>query len=282
VRLLILASLLASVAVDGRAQKAEFEVASVKPAPADAGPIYCGGGPGTRNPGMWRCSNAPLGMVITRAYELEAYQFHPHHPCCTARFDFTARVPAGATKEQFRAMLRALLEERFRLKMRMVKKEMPVFELTVDERGLKIKAAGAESPAPDEDPWALPQFTIGKNGYPEVEAGRGGLAEMGGRYRWKAFRVGMAEIAKTLGFHLGRPVVDKTGLDGEYDFDLKWTIDVAWALERAGLKDEAAEMREKAEGGPFPAAPRPSPEATSLPNSSACADIKRRNLSETL
>jgi uncharacterized protein (TIGR03435 family) len=121
------------------AQAPRFEVASVKTPPPDARAIECSGGPGTGSPGIWRCSNVPLGYLITRAYGFKAYQFPPGHSCCRERFDFTAKVPSGTGKEQFLGMIRSLLEDRFQLKLHLESKEMAVEELTVAEKGLKLR-----------------------------------------------------------------------------------------------------------------------------------------------
>jgi len=233
-----------------KADAPSFEVASVKPASPSASAILCSGGPGTTSPGIWRCSNVPLGFLISRAYGFEAYQFRPNHPCCQARFDFTAKVPEGTTREQFQRMIRNLLEERFKLRLHHQQKEMAIYELTVGEKGLKMKeSAPSASPEP-EDPWALPEYSMGKDGYPVFPAGRGGLAELGGHYRWTGFNVSVQEIVKTLSFHLGRPVVDATGLRGKYDIDMRWGVDVAWLLERAGLRDEIGELPDTGPPGP--------------------------------
>jgi uncharacterized protein (TIGR03435 family) len=227
-----------------------FEVASVKPASPDQRAIECSGGPGTASPGLWRCSNVPLGLVITRAYAFEAYQFPPHHPCCQARFDFDAKLPPGATKSQFQKMLQSLLADRFKLALHLEPKEMPVFELTVADKGLKLKPSPPGSAAPPEDPWMPTPYTTGKDHYPEFPSGHAGLAGVSGRYHWTAFHVRMQEIASTLSFQLGRPVVDATGLTGTYDIDLKWTIDVAWILENGGMRDQIPELAKDAPTGP--------------------------------
>ena len=115
-----------------------FEVASVKPAAAGEG-FSCSGGPGTADPGLWRCSNMPLALVISRAFRFQDYQFSTHDPCCLARFDFVVRVPAGTSGDQFDRMLQSLLRERFRLAFHFQQKEMPIYELTVAANGLKMK-----------------------------------------------------------------------------------------------------------------------------------------------
>ncbi len=172
-----------------------FEVASIKPVASERG-IMCSGGPGTADPGMWRCSNVPLAFLMSYAYGFEAYQFSPVSSCCQARFDYIAKVPAGTTREQFQVMLKSL------------------------------------------------------DGYPEFPEGRGGLQGMNGHYRWVGFGVSMDELVKTLSFHLGRSVVDATGLKGRYDIDLRWGIDTAWLLERSGRAAEVGPLPDTGPQGP--------------------------------
>src|ERR1035437_5494108 len=226
-----------------------FEVASVKPASPSATAISCSGGPGTTSPGIWRCSNVPLAFLISRSYGFQAYQFTPRAPCCQGRFDFTAKVPVGATKEQFQRMIQKLLEERLKLKLHHEQKEMAIYELTVGEKGPKVKESAPDASSEPEDPWAPPEYSMGKDGYPVFPAGRGGLAGPNGHYRWTGFNLSMQEIVKTLSFHLGRPVVDATRLKGKYDIDMKWGVDVAWLLEMAGRRDQIAELPDT---GPTP------------------------------
>jgi uncharacterized protein (TIGR03435 family) len=237
--------------VYGQAPQPSFEVASVKPASPSVSAISCSGGPGTSDPTLWKCTSVPLGLLISQAYGFEAYQFRPNDPCCRERFDLTAKVPEGTTKEQFHRMIQNLLEDRFRLKFHLVKKEMPIYELSVAETGLKMKESPTTaSPPPADDPWAPPDFTIGKDGYPVFPAGRSGLAGPNGHYRWVAFNLPMQEIVKTLSFYLGRPVVDATGLTRKYDVDLRWWIDLAWVLERSGHVEESKDLPDRGTPGP--------------------------------
>jgi uncharacterized protein (TIGR03435 family) len=64
-----------------------------------------------------------------------------------ARFDIAATIRKDVTKEQFRAMLRNLLAERFKLKAHHEKREMAVYSLVVGKNGPKMKES-AEDPAP--------------------------------------------------------------------------------------------------------------------------------------
>lgn len=243
---------LAWVCAYGQAAAApSFEVASVKPASPSATGIACTGGPGTTDPGIWRCADIPLWFLISHAYGFLPYEFAPRNSCCLARLDITAKVPEGTTKEQFQRMLQNLLAERLKLKLHHEQKEMAIFELTVGKKGLNMKTSAPDALAAQEDPpWEIPKYSIGQDGYPVFPAGRGGLAGPNGHYRWTGFNLSMQEIVKTLSFHLGRKAVDATGLKGKYDIDMKWSIDVAWLMERAGLRDQIGEVPDDGPHGP--------------------------------
>lgn len=234
--LLLACTLLAGMCTYGQTPAQSFEVASVKPASPSATAIRCSGGPGSGDPTLWRCSNVPVGLLIATAYGFEIYQFRPSDPC--GRYDVNAKVPQGATTEQFHQMMRNLLKDRFRLKLHHEKKNMTVYELTVALGGPKLKHAAVTSASSPEDPWALPEYSMGKDGYPIFPAGRGGLAGPNGNYRWVGYNVSMQEITKTLSSQLGGPVIDATGLAGAYDMDLRWRVDSRWGLERAGIPQE--------------------------------------------
>jgi uncharacterized protein (TIGR03435 family) len=90
------------------------------------------GGPGTGDPGRVSIENYPLESLILEAYDIRTFQitgpdwlignFGP----TAARFDVTATIPPGATREQFRQMLQDLLAKRFKLAIHHEMKEMPV------------------------------------------------------------------------------------------------------------------------------------------------------------
>jgi uncharacterized protein (TIGR03435 family) len=233
-RLILAVSCLTLACLCAYGQAAEvpsFEVATVKP--SSSAPRMCSGGPGTASPGIWRCSSVPVAFLIIQAYGFEAYQFPPGSSCCRAEFDIAAKVPEGTTREQFRQMLRNLLAERLKLKFHHEQKEMPIFELTVEKKELKMKESAPDAAPAPEDPWRIPEFSIGKDGCPVFPAGSGGLMQgRDGCSRWTGFGLSMQEIVKTLSFHLGRKVVDATGLKGKYDIDMRWWVDWAWLNER--------------------------------------------------
>jgi len=256
--LAVLMSLLATARVccvdAARAQS--FDVTSVKPSSLEgttSGGISCSGGPGTDAPRVWRCSNMPLALVISRAFRFRAFQFSPHAACCRDRFNFDVRLPDSATRDQFDRMLQSLLRERFKLEFHYESKEMSVYELTAGSKGPKLKEASRTGPGPSEGRWWEPprESGVDREGYPVFPTGVSGLAESTSHLHWIAFNISMQEVADALSDQLRRPVVDSTGLAGRYDIDLKWVFNMP-------LSDrEMAEIEELA-GSPPDGASGPS------------------------
>src|SRR4051812_689501 len=93
-----------------------FEAASVRPAQTDArARSSMRGGPGTSDPGQITYTNVMLMSVLLRAYDVKTYQVTGPDWLSSRRYDITAKIPPGATKEQFNRMLQGLLVDRFHL-----------------------------------------------------------------------------------------------------------------------------------------------------------------------
>jgi uncharacterized protein (TIGR03435 family) len=206
-----------------------FEVASVRPAsPQGPNILRMPGGPGTADPERFAYSHVVLKGFLLRAYGLKYYQLSGPDWLDSAMFDINAKVPPGATKEQVDIMLRNLLEERFNLTLHHESKEMSVYELSVGKNGPRLKEADL-TPPPVREPGSPPR-TIGvpdKEGFPQVPPGFG--ATVGrmtdGIMRWTGKAQSLSDLASVLGGELERPVVDKTGLNGKFDFSLAYSRD---------------------------------------------------------
>jgi uncharacterized protein (TIGR03435 family) len=170
-----------------------------------------------------------LSYLIMTAYDVKHYQLaHPPEMLWLGdQFDIMARVPAGTGKEQLRLMEQSLLAERFGLKLHHEQKEMPVYELTVAKNGPKIKESAPPSEEDNPDPGAHYLRGTDAEGYPMMSPGWAGMAVMRDRKMLGAPRSSMDEFAATLSAQLGRPVLDATGLAGEYDIALRWILDSA-------------------------------------------------------
>jgi uncharacterized protein (TIGR03435 family) len=210
-----------------------FEVASVKPsAPEEAGwysMTKVDGGPGTSDPGQVTYSNISLMNLLGRAYEVNSYQVSgpPWLDAPDTRYDIAAKIPPGTTPEQFKVMLRNLLADRFRMTLHHESRELPVYELVAGKNGPKFKASAAsQSPtgAPALAPGESPK--IDQNGFPQLD--RPGMVTMmttDHKARLTAKAQPISRLVSLLSGQLHSPVVDKTGLQGTYDFMLEYAPD---------------------------------------------------------
>jgi uncharacterized protein (TIGR03435 family) len=209
----------------GVAAAPAFEVASIKP----SGPQSVRGsegGPGHSDPGLYRFGSASLLDLIIVAYDVEVFQVSSSFPLERQNFDFVAKVPAGATKQQFRAMLQNFLAERFQLKLHIQSREFPAYELVVAKTGLKLKEAvtGESTPAPQSH----------ENGdWPYLSPDRPGIAarfssttDGSTLVRLRSRQEPLSLLAQMLHNPDDLPVVDKTGLTGKYDFTLEYATDL--------------------------------------------------------
>lgn len=201
-------------------QPSAFEVASIK----SSGPQSVrgsDGGPGSPNPGRYIFNSASLLDLIAVAYEVPAFRISSPEPLDRQHFDLAAKLPPGATKEQFREMLRNLLAERFLLKLHIQSKEFQAYELVIAKSGSKLKdGVTAGPPAGDGWPELPPNRPTSVSRY-----------SVSGAYqlvRVRARQQTLAALASSI-LRADLPVVDKTGLTGKYDFNLEYSIDMPGA-----------------------------------------------------
>jgi uncharacterized protein (TIGR03435 family) len=124
-------------------------------------------------------------------------------------YDVVARTPGRVRpiRDEQMKMLRGLLADRFQLKFHHEQKEFPIYTLTVAKGGAKLKESTV---SPDATPQGPPLVFVLGPGSARLPARYATITEMA------------AVIQRSL---FDRPVVDKTGLSGRYDFDLEWTPD---------------------------------------------------------
>lgn len=109
--------------------KAKFEVVSVKPVRQDRNErfeSYCANG------GRFIAHGTPLLWSIKWAYSLNDYQISPGWPAWLNSFgtyDIEAETDGPVTGKDCRRMVRALFEERFRLRMHPRSKTISVYAL---------------------------------------------------------------------------------------------------------------------------------------------------------
>jgi uncharacterized protein (TIGR03435 family) len=112
-------------------------------------------------------------------------------------------------------MLQALLADRFGMVAHRETRELQVYTLIIAKNGPKIHEAKPGDTYP--------------NGV-KLPTGAGGsdlmmMSGSGGGYTITAQAIPLTTMIPTLYSFLGRPILDKTGLVGKYDFKLQWTPD---------------------------------------------------------
>ena len=176
-----------------------FEVATIKPTKPDAqGKAFLVRGR------RFQTINVSLDEMISFAYGVHAKQVTGAPSWAeTDKFDIDAQPDGeGAPSDkQWKGMLQKLIGERFKLTFHRDKKELSVYVLSVAKTGQKLtKSAG--------DPNGLPGLLF--RGLGDLIVSNANMADFAGL---------MQEAV------LDRPVLDQTGLNGRFDFTLKWTPD---------------------------------------------------------
>jgi uncharacterized protein (TIGR03435 family) len=221
-----------------------FEVASVKPASSSDGSVGSSmrGGPGTSDPERITFTNVTLIAVILRAYAVKPYQVTGPDWLSSARYDLTAKVPAGATKEQCNLMLQRLVADRFRLKLHHESKELRGYELVRGKNEPKLKPS--DETGPDVVPTEAPKTDA--NGFPQLTAP--GLVLMEGLrgtavVSFLAARAQpLSALVNLLSNEFRMPVADQTGLHGKFDFNLEYAPQAPGAVAIESPDDSAANL----------------------------------------
>ncbi len=201
-----------------------FDVASVREnKSAEANGSMIVSGQFLPNTTVLQLVNWRIEDLMGLAYEVDEHQIvgDPKWPSPTvfviqAKGDSNAEAKLAAlTKAQQGAeqqhMLAVLLEERFKLKFHWEMKAGDIYNLVVAKGGAKLRAAGSMQPSSDEvETWGnLPVPAISQK-----NDGRG--------FDDIAHKCSMGQWAGWLTSDFGRPVIDKTGLTGYYDFVLRY------------------------------------------------------------
>lgn len=167
------------------------------------------------------------------AYDLQAFEIFGGPSWATSdRFDIEATMASSASQPRDqgprqRRLLRALLAERFKLVVHEERREMPVYSLVLARTDRAL--GGQLRPFKGEcgDPSKLgppPEATFP---LPASDAGSGPqqCIAFSGRGRISARGVTLSDLTRILAPFpaVRRRVIDRTGLTGQFDFDVQWT-----------------------------------------------------------
>jgi bla regulator protein BlaR1 len=139
-----------------------------------------------------------------------------------ARYDIQARTsdagpgtPEALSREQRRALMAAMLEDRFHLKVHIATKTLPVYDLVLAKGGPKFSESAGE-----------PHVDARKNEFTAI-----------------------ASTALTVSYLLeeivDRTVIDRTGLTSRYDFHVRWSPETAGSPDSDALPSIFTALQEQ-------------------------------------
>ncbi len=177
-------------------------------------------------------ANGWVDDLVRYAFQLKDYELigESSSKVSDTVYDVSAKAEGSGepSQEQFRQMVQQLLEDRFKLKLHRESREMQVYELVVDGKGLKMKPAAADAISEQHLTGNMRRLQISNP------------------------KATMDYLAGTLTMsHIGCPVLNKTGLTGAYDLKLVYTpvtrrvpdasdISIFSAVQQLGLKLQTA------------------------------------------
>jgi uncharacterized protein (TIGR03435 family) len=202
------------VAMPGRAQQPAFDAATIRPNTSDDTARAFRVEPG----GNVRAINVTVRHLMWNAYGVQDFQIIGGPSWAgTDRYDIVARTVGNPRPDELRPMLRALLADRFKLKVQQTTRDLPIYAL--------VMARADARPGPKLRPAEGPCATGGGPGCGAL-VGAGTLRSRG---------LTMARLAGELTGQVGRPVRDQTGMAGAFELELEWASDFADAGDRASL-----------------------------------------------
>jgi uncharacterized protein (TIGR03435 family) len=148
----------------------------------------------------------------------------------TDRYEILARSPGKPTKDQVRLMMQSLLEERFGLKVHVETQTVPALAMMLvkpGKLGPRLIPHAEGQPCPTATPPDTPQPPDAKATFPglcgvyTLRRNADRTTEWGSRNTTMAL---VAAMLPSLGT-LGRPVVDQTGLSGNYDVSVQFSME---------------------------------------------------------
>jgi uncharacterized protein (TIGR03435 family) len=162
-----------------------------------------------------------LTDLIVAAWKIKPHQISGPDWLSMQRFDIQARLPDGAVEDQLPQMLQGMLADRFGLKTHTESRVLSAFALVVGKNGAKLPPSTLP---PDPEPArGLTTLTPSAGGTLTASAGPGGPTRMTmgpNGLQLVMLKAKISALADMLTSILGKPVVDRTGLTGDYQITL--------------------------------------------------------------
>jgi uncharacterized protein (TIGR03435 family) len=160
--------------------------------------------------GTFDMRNAHLQSMVSYAYDMRQRQVVGGPDWIASdRFDVLARAPNAASGSEMQAMMRTLLADRFKLATHSETQVQPIYALVRARRdgrlGPQIKATTRDCSIAQARPCGVNMTSDGRGSTMQAQA------------------VSLADLAGTLAGAVDRMVVDRTGITGAFDVELRFT-----------------------------------------------------------
>jgi uncharacterized protein (TIGR03435 family) len=208
---LTLIALFSILSIHGHCEAPQFEVASItpcKPGTPEPPGEHAGMVQFTYPGGRFTAKATTVKFLIEWAYGILPSQ-HSDGPSWLGdeRYDIVAKASGNATDEEMRQMARSLLSERFNLKLHRETREVPVVAVSIGKTPPKL------FPPKDEEKRSLKMV-------PQMDESHKVVS-----YHVIGTRFNFAQLNLTFARQLGRPILDETGMHGDFDFEIALTPD---------------------------------------------------------
>ncbi len=223
---------------------ARFDVASFKPVQGNGSLKALNGGPGTPDPGRISYASATLRQILAKAFGVESDQIAGPAWMDSEKYEVRATMPTSTSPEGFKIMLQGLLTERLGLAVHHEMRNLPVYVIARGKGSLKLVPSAAlrtgDTAAPPDnlpqDPDGCPVLPAGIHGYDGRRNAQGIECDSYGGYTMPELAHTVAGLLK-LGQGLRQPahVVERTGLQGAFDFRLKFHLELVGPAMAAAL-----------------------------------------------
>jgi len=186
-----------------------FDIADVHPSPHSTNYFMQGG---TMRGGRFEIHKATMVDLISTVYGVDA-EFVLSGPAWieTDRFDIIAKAPRDTSQDDAIKMLQTLLADRFKLLVHKDTKPTEAFVLSLGKGKHKMKEAEGSGASTCQSAGPPPPPAPGT--FPKIEVA----------CRNMTMDQFATQVHQMAGGYLTSPVVNTTGLNGAWDFDLKWT-----------------------------------------------------------
>jgi uncharacterized protein (TIGR03435 family) len=195
--------------------------------------------------------NMSLKRMLLHAYPIQEAQLIGGPGWLDSdRFDVVAKAAAGTSQAELSAMLQNLLRERFAMKLHVETRSLPIYALTLarsdGQLGPNLHVAGCEGYSTGQGPCGTPGATGRGGSYTESRDSGGGAMSVGRAPGAGASMMmkgtTMPSLASSLSAILKRPVVDRTGLNGRFELELRYTMPGAAASTDSDSTQRAPEL----------------------------------------